>query len=87
MSVNKRIQTTDYRHPSLQPPPPGPSGDTEAFPGQLTNIIPPVCPASAPGPHPGGTCLENLYPEVAFSQSARTTSTGSFQHVEAVSLL
>ncbi|XDV34781.1 hypothetical protein PO909_004908 [Leuciscus waleckii] len=35
-------------------------GDTEAFPGQPGDIVPPACPRSSPGSPPGGTCLEHL---------------------------
>ncbi|XP_050960778.1 uncharacterized protein LOC127162047 [Labeo rohita] len=34
--------------------------NTEAFPGQPRDIIPPACPGSSPGPPPGGTCPEHL---------------------------
>ncbi|XP_060798521.1 class I histocompatibility antigen, F10 alpha chain-like isoform X2 [Neoarius graeffei] len=34
--------------------------NTEAFPGQPRDIVPPACPGSSPGPPPGGTCLEHL---------------------------
>uniref|UniRef100_A0A3B5LMP3 Uncharacterized protein n=1 Tax=Xiphophorus couchianus TaxID=32473 RepID=A0A3B5LMP3_9TELE len=30
-------------------------GYPEAFPGQLRDIVPPVCPGSSPGPPPSGT--------------------------------
>ncbi len=35
-------------------------GYTEAFPGQLGDIIPPACPGSSPGSPPGGTRPEHL---------------------------
>ncbi|XDV17126.1 hypothetical protein PO909_016540 [Leuciscus waleckii] len=35
-------------------------GDTEAFPGQSGDIVPPACPRSSPWPPPGGTCPEHL---------------------------
>ncbi|XP_055022386.1 monoglyceride lipase isoform X2 [Boleophthalmus pectinirostris] len=31
-------------------------GDPQTFPGQPRDIVPPVCPGSAPGPPPGGMC-------------------------------
>ncbi|KAL0146834.1 hypothetical protein M9458_057773, partial [Cirrhinus mrigala] len=34
--------------------------NTEAFPGQPRDIVPPACPGSSPGPPPGGTCPEHL---------------------------
>ncbi|CAM4295839.1 unnamed protein product [Leuciscus chuanchicus] len=35
-------------------------GDTEAFPGQPGDIVPPACPRSSPGYSPSGTCPEHL---------------------------
>ncbi|KAF7650067.1 hypothetical protein LDENG_00131860 [Lucifuga dentata] len=35
-------------------------GDSEVFPGQPGDIIPPACPGSSPGPLPSWTCLEDL---------------------------
>ncbi|KAF7653624.1 hypothetical protein LDENG_00080760, partial [Lucifuga dentata] len=35
-------------------------GDSEAFPGQPGDVIPPACPGSSPGPLPSWTCLEDL---------------------------
>ncbi len=35
-------------------------GDTEAFPGQSGDIIPPACPRSSLGSPPGGMRLEHL---------------------------
>ncbi|XP_029964296.1 von Willebrand factor A domain-containing protein 5A-like isoform X2 [Salarias fasciatus] len=34
--------------------------DLKAFPGQLRNIVCPVCPRSSPGSPPDGTCVEHL---------------------------
>ncbi|KAF7654421.1 hypothetical protein LDENG_00070200 [Lucifuga dentata] len=39
-------------------------GDSEAFPGQPGDIIPPVCPGSSPGPPPSWTCLEDFPREI-----------------------
>ena len=51
-------------HPStsayLMPRPPGPSGNTNAFPSQLRDKIPPAFNRSALGPPPGWTCPEHL---------------------------
>ncbi|MEQ2235085.1 hypothetical protein ILYODFUR_038029 [Ilyodon furcidens] len=35
-------------------------GNPKVFPSQPRNIVPPVCPGSASGPPPGGTCLAHL---------------------------
>ncbi|XDV25925.1 hypothetical protein PO909_030078 [Leuciscus waleckii] len=35
-------------------------GDTEAFPGQPGDIVPPACPRSSPGSPPSGTCPGHL---------------------------
>lgn len=43
-----------------RPPTPACLGDANAFTGQLRDIISSVCPVSAPGPPPTGTCPDHL---------------------------